>query len=93
MNKWQRIVLVLGAIVLLLVIFKAPTVQHARDGIILRGGTEDILANVVDMRTALVRGLAVIAATILAFFALKSGGGAKVSIRDDSIGKSGGWVA
>ncbi len=74
MNKCQRIVLVLGAIILLLVIANAPTVQYSRGGSVLLGGTFDDLANVIDLKTAIVRGLGVIIATILIFFAFKSSG-------------------
>lgn len=70
MNIFQRIILVIGAIAFVIVLWTAPKVQYPPNGgMMIENYQEDILANVVDIRTASIRGIAVLGATALIWFA------------------------
>ena len=72
MNLKQRIVLIIGAMLLLIAVGTSPRYQYdVRIGR-LRADTRGGLANTIDWTEALVRGLAVFGATGLAFVAFKS---------------------
>lgn len=74
MNIYQRIVLILGSIVLILAIWTTPRVAIVRQGILRYEKSEHKrLAPIIEPRTALMRSIAVMGATILVFFALKKG--------------------
>jgi len=72
MNKKQRVVLIMGAIILLIVVFTAPKVNMS-EGIYTKPSKSKPakLSEVTDIRTAIVRAMGVIGATIFIFFALK----------------------
>ena len=72
MNKWQRIVLIIGAIIFYFTLMTIPRVVHRSQGMITKPTTRNQkYARVMDVRTATVRGVAVLGATVLIFFALK----------------------
>ena len=73
MNIYQRVVLVLGAIALILSIWTTPRVHIVR-GKIVKYRPKASFAGVIDIRTATMRAFAVAGATVLIFFALKSKG-------------------
>jgi len=74
MNKYQRIILVAGAILLLLAILTTPKVFKAEGGTIItvsKGSNMYELA-VMDVGTAFVRGFVVLGVTVLIFFAFRN---------------------
>lgn len=71
MNIWQRLILIFGAIVFFVVLMDTPKVCILQGSILETGGKSG-LAKVIDIRTASVRGVSVIGATALLFFAFKS---------------------
>lgn len=80
MNIYQRIVLILGAIVLVLAIWTAPRITYStRTGYIsipysfLRKDKTGLLKLArVDFQAAIVRATGVVGVTVLIFFALRS---------------------
>ncbi len=66
MNIYQRIVLILGAIALIIAIWTSPNVFISYD--------QGIPFESIETRTASMRAVAVVGATVLIFFALKSKG-------------------
>lgn len=82
MNLYQRIILVLGALAVIIVILTAPQVQYGEHGVILeaaKGG-----ANVIDIRTTSARLAGVLAVTALLWIALR-GATPKVGVTGASI--------
>ena len=71
MNAYQRIILVVGAIVFVIALLTAPQVSKARDGVIFRAKELSSLAPIMDINTAAVRGFAVLGATVMLWFAAK----------------------
>jgi hypothetical protein len=71
MNIYQRTVLILGAIALIIAIWTSPRV-HIVKGTILKYNPEIGAAGIIDVRTATMRAVSVMGPTILIFFALKS---------------------
>jgi hypothetical protein len=81
MNRNQKIILVIGAIVLLIALFTTPSyVLYPRDGVNVKveansGGGRRLIeigyAKTVDIGNALVRAIAVVGATLLVCYALK----------------------
>lgn len=70
MNRNQRIVLIIGAIVLLIVILTAPEVS-IYEGSYLEYDPGSRLAPIVDFRTAIIRMIGVVGATLFIWYALK----------------------
>jgi hypothetical protein len=70
MNRAQRMVLVVGAFLVVIVVWTAPHVQYTADGRVLPAGARPSLADVMDTGSALARGLAVLAAVGLVWYAL-----------------------
>ena len=71
MRVVQRVILILGAILFLFVMWATPPVQYGENGVLLREGVYPAFANVVNWRSAMVHGLAVLGATgllVLAFW-------------------------
>lgn len=87
MNQKQRVVLIIGAIILLIVVFTSPKVNMS-DGPYTKPSKSKPpkLSEVTDIRTAIVRTMGVIGATIFIFFALKDnkGGQTKKRASDES---------
>ncbi len=71
MNIYQRIVLILGAIALVVAIWTTPRVAIIRDSILKSDLSSDAVG-VIEPRTATMRTVAVVGATVLIFFALGS---------------------
>ncbi|HHV63229.1 MAG TPA: hypothetical protein GXX51_11410 [Firmicutes bacterium] len=73
MNKVQRRILIAGAIVFFLLLVGAPRVKYGPNGVILKGGIDYSVeyADVIDVRTAIIYGLAVLGATALLWLAFK----------------------
>lgn len=72
MNIYQRIVLVLGAIALVMAIWTAPRVIYVKDSYLeYDAQNHSGLAPVTDPRTVLTRSVGVIGVTVLVFFAMK----------------------
>ncbi len=78
MNIFQRIVLVLGAIALIIAMLTTPRVMYGSDGAIISHDAQELyaelmpgLATVVDLRTAIARAIAVLVPTILLYWAFK----------------------
>jgi len=65
MNKYQRIILVVGAGFFILVLLTSPRIKKM--GIINKEG----LASIIDVSTASIRGIAVLGATIMLYFATR----------------------
>ena len=74
MNIYQRIVLIVGAIIFVTVLLTSPRVGYTdMYGIVPLRACEDYnVAPIVDIKTASVRGFAVLGATVLLCFALRS---------------------
>ena len=73
MNKWQRIILIVGAFVFYFTIITTPQVTILSDGVIMKPNrVASKLAPVADVRTAAVRGFTILGVTALLFFAAKS---------------------
>jgi len=74
MNLFQRIVLIIGAIALILVIWTSPRISLVQgtyfDG--KRFADNRAIAKMIDIRTAAIRSIGVIGATLFVFIALKS---------------------
>jgi len=70
MNRYQRIVLVAGAVALVVAMWTTPRVQYGPQGTVARSDRWSSFANVMDLRTAFVRAIAVIGATGLMWFSL-----------------------
>ena len=72
LNVYQRIVLVVGAIVFVIALLTAPQIKKAQGGIILKAKEGNTMyASIMDVHTAAVRGFAVLGATIMLYFAAK----------------------
>ena len=75
MNVYQRIILMLGAILFAIILLTSPRVNYLPRGVIrpAEKAKEGYFqhAPIMDARTASVRGVAVLGATILLFFAFK----------------------
>ena len=71
MNLYQRVILIVGAIIFVAVLLTAPQVHVVRDGAILKAKAGNGLASIIDVSTAAVRGLAVLGATAMLLFAAK----------------------
>ena len=71
MNIPQRIVLIIGAVLLLIINASTRSYQHGADGVIYwAGSVEPHIAAVWDWRTALVQSLIISAATLAVYFAV-----------------------
>jgi len=71
MNIYQRIILILGAIALVVAIWTTPRVAIIQDSI-LKSNLSNGAVGVIEPRTATMRAVAVVGATLLVFFAVKS---------------------
>lgn len=71
MNKYQRIILILGAFFLFFVIWTAPMLQYAAHGDVIIVGTDINYVTELDYKTALLRDLGIVGATLLLFIAFK----------------------
>ena len=73
MNLYQRIILVVGAIVFVVVLLTTQKVKEVGQGVVLRATATEYtnFASIYDISTAFVRGLAVLGATALLWFAAK----------------------
>jgi hypothetical protein len=73
MNIYQRIVLILGAIALIVAILTCPKfiiIEGKYFSVGSVGGT-DAFAKIIDLQSAVARAIGVVGATTLIFFALK----------------------
>ena len=73
MNMYQRIVLMAGAIILIVVIWTCPKMiitqgQYFKVGMV---GNTKAFAEIIEINSAIARSIGVIGATLLTFFALK----------------------
>jgi len=71
MNKYQRIVLIVGALAFFVFLLTTPKVNIHEGIIIAAMENDDTYADIYDTKTALVRGAAVLGSTALLFYALK----------------------
>jgi len=71
MNLYQKIVLILGAIVLPIIIWTSPRGSYWQNSFFENQG------NIIHFESALIRAILVIGCTLLVFFALKGIGGKK----------------
>lgn len=86
MNIYQRAVLIIGAALLLAALATSPRVMYGSHGIIIDDDARHLyeemmpgMATVVDLETAAVRAIAVVAPMILLWWALDGIGGKKRS--------------
>lgn len=75
MNIYQRIILIIGAIVFVVVLLTSPRVNYMSNGLIRKAEKpkEGYFqhAPIIDIKTTSVRGVAVLGATVLLYFATK----------------------
>lgn len=71
MNIYQRIILILGAIALIIMIVTTPRVVVAQGSYLNPVGRTDRFIPVISLSTGVVRAIGVLGATCLLFFAFK----------------------
>jgi hypothetical protein len=70
-NKKQRIVLIIGAAVLLYVLFTSPKISIVKGTYVTPSPDKKDIAKIVDVSTAITKAVAVLGATLLISIALK----------------------
>lgn len=71
LNSKQRIILIAGAAAFLYVMFTSPKISIVKGTYIIPPSDKKDIARVVDIRTAMIRAVAVLGATLLVSTALK----------------------
>jgi hypothetical protein len=71
MSIYQRIILIIGSIGFVIVLLTAPQINFGPEGRIYKAKHGGRFADIIDINTASVRGLAVLGATLLLWFAAK----------------------
>ncbi len=71
MNSKQRIILIMGAAAFLYVIFTSPKISIVKGTYITPPSDKEDIAKIVDVSTAMTRGIAVLGATLLVSTAFK----------------------
>jgi len=73
MNKYQKILLMVSAVVFIVALLTSPKVCYLGQGVLMKSTKySKEYAPIVDIRTASVRGIAVLGAMALLYFALRS---------------------
>ena len=87
MNNKQRIVLIIGATVLLYFLFTSPKISIVKGTYVIPPAGKREIAKMTDVRTAMTRAIAVLGATLLVSVALrdKKGSRAQSSIDREPI--------
>ncbi len=71
LNRTQRIILIIGAAAFLCVIFTSPKISIVKGTYVTPPSDRKDIAKIVDVRTAMVRAVAVLGATLLLSVAFK----------------------
>jgi hypothetical protein len=82
MNKKQRIVLMIGATVLLYFLFTSPKISIVKGTYVKPPSDKKDIAKMTDVRTAMTRAVAVLGATLLVSIALKDKKGSRTQSTD-----------
>ena len=77
MNNKQRIVLIIGATVLLYFLFTSPKVSIVKGTYVIPPSGKKDIAKMTDVRTAMTRAIAVLGATLLVSVALRDKKGSR----------------
>ncbi len=71
MNKKQRVVLIIGAAILLYFLFSSPKISIVKGTYVVPPSDKKDIAKMIDVRTAMTRVIAVLGATLLVSIALR----------------------
>ncbi len=83
MNKKQRIVLIIGATVLLYLLFTPPKISIVKGTYVIPPSGKKEIAKMTDVRTAMTRAFAVLGATLLVSVALRDKKGTRTQSTTD----------
>lgn len=79
MNKKQRIVLIIGATALVYFLFTSPKISIVKGTYVVPPPDKENIAKMIDIRTAIIRAVAILGGTLLIVIALKDRKGKRTS--------------